>query len=198
MSEQNQCNNWPQKLSPEVPEEMLRMSIPVIAPALVWIGVIGNLQVALAHPQNVRPSRGMVQDFARQFYVVLWSVRSGNQERNPGRLLGCGPNDVVGYYLGTDPKPIKMVQPTDNANNYGKKRITPMIEACPALHSKIKAPTSRRTRNTLKGFPGGFLKLTGANSGAGHRSDPVPNRGALPSPSLGYGFDSHRPLHKPR
>jgi hypothetical protein len=32
-----------------VPEEMLRMSIPVIAPALVWIGVIGNLQVALRH-----------------------------------------------------------------------------------------------------------------------------------------------------
>jgi phage terminase large subunit GpA-like protein len=88
-----------------------------------------------------------------------------------------------------------MVQPTDNANNYGKKHITPLIEACPVLHSKIKAPTSRRTRNTLalKEFPGGFLKLTGANSGAGHRSDPIPNRGALP-PSLGRWFDSHRPL----
>jgi hypothetical protein len=37
MSEQNRCNNWTHKISPEVPEEMLRMSIPVIAPALVWI-----------------------------------------------------------------------------------------------------------------------------------------------------------------
>ena len=49
MSEQYRRNNWPHKISPEVPEEMLRTSIPVIAPALVWIGVIGNLQVALRH-----------------------------------------------------------------------------------------------------------------------------------------------------
>jgi len=86
-------------------------------------------------------------------------------------------NNVIGYFVDADPKPIMCVQPTiDNAKDYGKKRITPMIEACPALHSKIKAPTSRRAGNTLalKEFPGGFLKLTGANSGAGLRSDPVP------------------------
>jgi hypothetical protein len=29
MSEQNQRNNWPQKISPEVPEEILRVPIPV-------------------------------------------------------------------------------------------------------------------------------------------------------------------------
>jgi phage terminase large subunit GpA-like protein len=86
-------------------------------------------------------------------------------------------NNVIGYYIQADPKPIMMVQPTiDNAKEYGKKRITPMIEACPALRERIKPPTSRRAGNTLalKEFPGGFLKLTGANSGAGLRSDPVP------------------------
>jgi phage terminase large subunit GpA-like protein len=86
-------------------------------------------------------------------------------------------NNVCGYFIDADPKPIMFVQPTiDNAKDYGKKRITPMIEACPALRAKIKAPTSRRAGNTLalKEFPGGFLKLTGANSGAGLRSDPVP------------------------
>jgi len=86
-------------------------------------------------------------------------------------------NNICGYYIDADPKPIMLVQPTiDNAKDYGKKRITPMIEACPALRLKIKAPTSRRAGNTLalKEFPGGFLKLTGANSGAGLRSDPVP------------------------
>ncbi|MBZ5700268.1 MAG: phage terminase large subunit family protein [Acidobacteriia bacterium] len=86
-------------------------------------------------------------------------------------------NNICGYYIDADPKPIMLVQPTiDNAKDYGKKRITPMIESCTALRSKIKPPTSRRAGNTLalKEFPGGFLKLTGANSGAGLRSDPVP------------------------
>jgi phage terminase large subunit GpA-like protein len=86
-------------------------------------------------------------------------------------------NNICGYFIDADPKPIMLVQPTiDNAKDYGKKRITPMIENCPALRLKIKPPTSRRAGNTLalKEFPGGFLKLTGANSGAGLRSDPVP------------------------
>jgi phage terminase large subunit GpA-like protein len=86
-------------------------------------------------------------------------------------------NNVCGYFIDADPKPIMLVQPTiDNAKDYGKKRITPMIESCAALREKIKPPTSRRAGNTLalKEFPGGFLKLTGANSGAGLRSDPVP------------------------
>jgi len=86
-------------------------------------------------------------------------------------------NNIVGYFIDADPKPIMLVQPTiDNAKDYGKKRITPMIDSCPPLRVKIKPPTSRRAGNTLalKEFPGGFLKLTGANSGAGLRSDPVP------------------------
>jgi phage terminase large subunit GpA-like protein len=86
-------------------------------------------------------------------------------------------NNVCGYFIDANPKPIMLVQPTiDNAKDYGKKRITPMIENCAALREKIKPPASRRSGNTLalKEFPGGFLKLTGANSGAGLRSDPVP------------------------
>ena len=86
-------------------------------------------------------------------------------------------NSIIGYYVNVDPQPIMMVQPTiDNAKDYGKKRITPMITACDVLRAKIKDRTSRRAGNTLalKEFPGGFLKLTGANSGAGLRSDPVP------------------------
>jgi phage terminase large subunit GpA-like protein len=85
-------------------------------------------------------------------------------------------NNIIGYFVDVDPRTIMMVQPTiDNATQYGKKRITPMIQACPALRAKIKDPTARRSGNTLqlKEFPGGWLKLTGANSGAGLRSDPV-------------------------
>jgi phage terminase large subunit GpA-like protein len=85
-------------------------------------------------------------------------------------------NDI-GYYIDSDPKPLMLVYPTiDNAKDKGKKVITPMIDACPALRHKIRSATSRRPGNTLalKEFPGGFLKLTGANSGAGLRSDPLP------------------------
>lgn len=86
-------------------------------------------------------------------------------------------NSIIGYYISADPKPIMMIQPTiDNAKDYGKKRITPMIESTPSLRAAIRPATSRKAGNTLslKEFPGGFLKLTGANSGAGLRSDPVP------------------------
>jgi hypothetical protein len=47
MSEQNRRNNWPQTISPEVPEEMLRVPISVIAPALVWIRVWGAREYRL-------------------------------------------------------------------------------------------------------------------------------------------------------
>jgi len=86
-------------------------------------------------------------------------------------------NNIIGYFIDVDPKPIMLVQPTiDNAKDYGKKRISPMIDSTPALKEKIRQATSRRAGNTLqlKEFPGGFLKLTGANSGTGLRSDAVP------------------------
>src|SRR6266498_1866818 len=86
-------------------------------------------------------------------------------------------NNIIGYYIDVDPRPIMLVQPTiDNAKDYGKKRIAPMIDSTPALKAKIRQATARRSGNTLqlKEFPGGFLKLTGANSGTGLRSDPVP------------------------
>lgn len=85
--------------------------------------------------------------------------------------------NTIGYFIDADPKPIMYVLPTiDNAKDKGKKTITPMIENCAPLRAKIRPPESRRAGNTLalKEFPGGFLKLTGANSGAGLRSDPVP------------------------
>jgi phage terminase large subunit GpA-like protein len=85
--------------------------------------------------------------------------------------------NIIGYYIDVDPRPIMLVQPTvDNAKDFGKKRITPMIDSTPAVKDKIRPATARRAGNTLqlKEFPGGFLKLTGANSGTGLRSDPVP------------------------
>lgn len=85
-------------------------------------------------------------------------------------------NNIVGYFIDADPKPIMLVQPTDHtAKEYSRKRIAPMIAACPALKAKVREATSRRPGNSmlLKEFDGGFLKITGANAGAGLRSDPI-------------------------
>jgi hypothetical protein len=55
MSDQHQRNNWPKTISPEVPEEMLRVPIPVIAPALVWIRVWGSARVQIVSRTQRRP-----------------------------------------------------------------------------------------------------------------------------------------------
>lgn len=86
-------------------------------------------------------------------------------------------NIIAGYTIVVDPKPIMIVQPTsDNAKDYGRKRINPLIEDCPAIKAKIRVSKSRKGGNTLKlkEFPGGFLKLAGANTGTDLRSDPMP------------------------
>jgi phage terminase large subunit GpA-like protein len=85
-------------------------------------------------------------------------------------------NNIIGWTIDVRPMPMMLVQPSlDDAKGYSKKRIAPLIEDTPALKLKVKRATSRRAGNTLllKEFPAGFLKMTGANSGKGLRSDPV-------------------------
>jgi phage terminase large subunit GpA-like protein len=85
-------------------------------------------------------------------------------------------NNIIGKHIHIDPKPMMLVQPSlEVAKGYGKKRLTPMIQACPELRALVRVATSRRPGNTLllKEFPGGFLVITGANSGKGLRSDAV-------------------------
>lgn len=43
--------------------ENLRLDIPVVAPAYVWMTVLGNMQLALRHPSNT----GESAEIARQF-----------------------------------------------------------------------------------------------------------------------------------
>lgn len=50
---------------PQIPDEKFNLAIPVIAPAIVWMGVIGNLQLALRHPKNVGPSRELMRELGR-------------------------------------------------------------------------------------------------------------------------------------
>lgn len=57
--------------TPEVTAEKAMLPIPVIAPALTWLAVVGNLQLSLRHPMNVGASTPMVRDFAKQLLQKL-------------------------------------------------------------------------------------------------------------------------------
>jgi phage terminase large subunit GpA-like protein len=86
-------------------------------------------------------------------------------------------NNIIGYYIDIEPRPMLLVVPSENdAKGYSKKKIAPMVESCAVLRDRVRKATARRAGNTLtlKEFDGGFLKITGANSGKGLRSDPIP------------------------
>jgi len=87
-------------------------------------------------------------------------------------------NNIIGYFIDVRPRPMLLVLPVDDdAKGYSKKKLEPMFNHSGDLRNKIrKASRARRHGETLKlkEFDGGFLRLTGANSGSGLRSDPIP------------------------
>lgn len=83
-------------------------------------------------------------------------------------------NNMLGAAIDQRPCPMMMVLPTvDLAEYWSKNRLTPMIESTPALRDKIDLST-RKGGNTIlsKKFPGGQLRIVGANSPVGLRSAP--------------------------
>lgn len=84
--------------------------------------------------------------------------------------------NMMGWCIDNDPGPILYIQPTDKvAEDYSKRRIAPMIAACPTLNDKVFKAKSRDAANTItmKTFPGGSLAIIGANSPADLSSKPV-------------------------
>lgn len=76
-------------------------------------------------------------------------------------------NNVIGRFAHLDPCPIMMIQPTkDDAEDYSKSRIAPMIDDTKVLKRIFKDSKSRDTGNTIlsKLFPGGRLLMVGSNS----------------------------------
>lgn len=84
--------------------------------------------------------------------------------------------NMMGAAIDNDPGPMLYIQPTDKvAEDYSKRRIAPMINACPTLRDKVFKARSRDAANTItmKTFPGGSLAIIGANSPADLSSKPV-------------------------
>ena len=75
--------------------------------------------------------------------------------------------NMMGRAIDVDPGPMLFVQPTDGfAEDFSKRRVAPMIRACPVLQRKVYEAKSRDAGNTItmKTFPGGSVAFTGANS----------------------------------
>lgn len=84
--------------------------------------------------------------------------------------------NMMGRAIDIDPGPILYIQPTDKvAEDYSKRRIAPMIQACEALRKKVYKSKGRDSNNTIttKTFPGGSLAMIGANSPSDLASKPV-------------------------
>ena len=80
--------------------------------------------------------------------------------------------NIVGYFIDQDPSPVMIVQPTvDDAKDFSKEQLAPMIADTPCLTRKVRSPSSRDSGNTVqaKVFDGGALFLVGANSPRGFR-----------------------------
>ena len=91
-----------------------------------------------------------------------------------------GKTEVVMNYLGSrihkDPGPTMVVQPTlKKAQGWSKTRLAPMLRDSKALRGKVADARTRDSGNTTlqKTYPGGLLRIVGANSAADLSSDPI-------------------------
>lgn len=85
-------------------------------------------------------------------------------------------NNWIGYVIDHAPGPMMTIMPTaETAKTNSRVRIQPLIDECPRLTDKVSDAKSRDGTNTIlqKDFPGGMLRMVGANSGPGLRSLPV-------------------------
>lgn len=85
-------------------------------------------------------------------------------------------NNAIGYIIDQDPGSILFVHPTTiDAKDYSKLRIAPMVRDCPTLRTKVAAPKSRDSGNTVlqKTYPGGILTLCGSTEAHALASKPI-------------------------
>jgi len=80
--------------------------------------------------------------------------------------------NAIGYHMDEDPCPIMMVQPTvEDGREWSKDSLNALLRDTPCLQNKIKSSSGREAGNTIlhKLFPGGSIRVVGANSPRGFR-----------------------------
>jgi phage terminase large subunit GpA-like protein len=99
--------------------------------------------------------------------VMMSSAQVGKTET----ILNC-----LGYVMSKDPGPVLLIQPTvEDAKEFSKDRIDPMLRDSPCLRGIVKEKRSRDSENTMlhKRFAGGHVTLRGANSPSGLSGRPI-------------------------
>lgn len=84
--------------------------------------------------------------------------------------------NIVGYIIDENPGSILYIHPTvQDAKEFSKMRIGPLIRDCPSLRAKVADPILRDSRNTIlqKAYPGGILTLTGSTEAHSLCSKPI-------------------------
>lgn len=98
------------------------------------------------------------------------AVVAGAQQGKTEALL-----NMLGYMIDQDPGPAMFVQPAlDKAEDFSKRRLTPMLRDTEPLKNKIEAAKTKSGNNTIlkKIYPGGMLTFAGSNSPASLASIP--------------------------
>lgn len=125
-------------------------------------------RIISAKPVSSVPVKCIMVDSPNHLYLA---GRSMIPTHNTELLL-----NMIGYVIDVDPGPMLFVQPTDKTGeDYSKRRVAPMIAACPTLRDKVYKAKGRDSANTMtmKTFPGGSLAIIGANSPADLASKPI-------------------------
>ena len=75
--------------------------------------------------------------------------------------------NTFGFYADYDPAPVMFLMPTQKmAEDFATTRLNDMIKSTPQLKNKIIENEKARDTKTQKEFSGGYIVLTGSNSGA--------------------------------
>ncbi len=86
-------------------------------------------------------------------------------------------NNIIGYYICYDPRPIFVVHPTlEMSASWSKDRLEPMIRDTDVLYKLFDEKNKSKDKsNTIlhKKFPGGHVTVAGANSPSSLASRPI-------------------------
>lgn len=99
--------------------------------------------------------------------ILMWASQVGKTE---------GLLNAIGHSIHLSPCTMMFVEPTISiATDVSKGRLAPMFRSTPALRERVAEPRSRDSDSTimLRTFPGGFLRISGANSAASLASTPI-------------------------
>lgn len=100
----------------------------------------------------------------RRKVVLLWASQLGKSEMI---------NNAIGYFIHQEPSTILFMLPNENdAEDYSKRRLSPMFRDCEPLNKLINANKDYNTI-LIKNFKGGNLAMVGSNSVSKLASKPI-------------------------